>query len=55
MCQATVWRRGPLGKSEATIVYTNIGISSTVSIEADMCETVGCILLSYNNRVKKKS
>lgn len=54
MCQTTVWkRRGPHRKSEATTVYTNIGISSTVSTEFDMCESVGRILLSYNNRVKK--
>lgn len=54
MCQAAVQkRRGPHGASEAITVYTNSGISSTVSIEPDMCEKVGCILLSHDNRVKK--
>lgn len=53
MCQAAVRkRRGPHGVSEATTVYTKTGIS-TVSIEVDMCEGVGCVLLSYDNRVKK--
>lgn len=33
-------------------MYTNTGISSTVSIEVDMCESVGCILLSYDNKAK---
>lgn len=53
MCQVTVERSGPHGESEATTVYTNKGISSSVSTEVDGSESMGCILSSQDNRVKK--